>query len=157
MKRTLIIFLVFGLLGFTKESISYEKIAFDYFISDILPDDFDNISAVRFKGETEDRFSTLGKYKFCLQPEEKLDYIINQVTRGSRRKVKQIQLQKNDEIEIVDYMSKAKISKLLLYPSLHIAGKYYVFLLFQMPDNKKIKYVFELTPEGEISRTCKME
>lgn len=74
MKKTFSLILGLGLIGlsgFMKMSMSYEQITFDYFVSDILKRDFKDITAFKFKGETEETYSPLGQI---------------QVLFGSRRK-----------------------------------------------------------------------
>jgi len=161
MKRTFSAILFLGLIslsGFIKDSENYEQITFDYFVSDILGSDFKGIKSFEFKGKTEQSYATLGKYKFCLKPEEKLGSIIKKVTKGFRRHVTEIRYEHIKGLTILDFQSKATLSKLLIYPSVHVADNYYVFLSFQKPnDERSVKYVFELTPAGNISRSCKMD
>ena len=160
MKRTLSVILIVGLIslsGFIKEPANYEQIAFDYFVSDILETDFKGITSFTFKGKTEESFSSLGNYKFCLKPEEKLGSLIEEVTKGSRRKVKEIRYEHIKGLTILDFKSKGSASSLFVYPSVHVADNYYVFLSFQKSNEQAVEYVFELTPEGNISRSCRMD
>jgi hypothetical protein len=160
MKRTFSVILFLGLIslsGFVKESANYEQITFDYFVSDILGSDFKDIKSFEFKGRTEESYSTLGKYRFCLKPEEKLASMIDEITKGAGRKVKEIKYENIKGLTILDFQSKAGGSQLLIYPSVHVADNYYVFLSFQRTKEQPVKYVFELTPEGNISRSCKMD
>ena len=160
MKRILPIVLVLGLIclsGFIKESTNYEQITFDYFISDILGSDFKEITSFEFKGKTEESYSTFGSYKFCLKPEEKLGSIIKDVTKGLKGNVKEIKYENIQGLTIVDFQNKASASRLFIYPSVHVADNYYVFLSFQKSKEQAVKYVFELTPDGNISRSCKMD
>jgi hypothetical protein len=160
MKRTVSVILVLGLLslsGFINESTKYEQIAFDYFISDILGTDFKDVTSFEFKGKTEESFSTLGKYKFCLKPEERLGAIIEEATKGEKRNVMEIDFKNIKGPKITDFQSKTSGYRLFVYPSVHVADNYYVFLSFQNLKEQPVKYVFELTPEGKISRSCKMD
>jgi len=160
MKRTLSVILVLGLIslsGFVKESANYEQITFDYFVSEVLGSDFKDITSFEFKGETETSYSTLGKYKFCLNPKERLGSIMKDATKGARRDVKEIKYDNIKGLTIHDFQSKAIESRLFIYPSLRVVDNYYVFLSFQKPKEQPVKYVFELTPEGNISRSCKMD
>jgi hypothetical protein len=160
MKNTFSVTLLAGFIslsGFNNESENYEQLAFDYFVSDILASDFSDITSFEFKGKTEQSFSTLGKYKFCLKPQEKLGSIMQEVTKGSRKDVREISLQNIKGLNIVDFEKKASRSRLFLYPSVHVADNFYVFLSFQKLNEEPVKYVFELTPDGEISRSCRME
>lgn len=113
------------------------------------------MTSFEFKGKTEESFSTLGKYKFCLRPEEKLGSIIEDVTKGMKRKVKEIEFKNIEGLKITDFQTRTIGYRLFVYPSLHVADNYYVFLSFQKQKEQPVKYVFELTPEGEISRSCK--
>ncbi len=160
MKKSFSIILVLGLIslsGFINESADYEQITFDYFVSDILKTDFKDVTSFEFKGKTEESFSTLGKFKFCLKPEEKLGTIIEDATKGKKRNVKEIEFKNVKELKITDFQSEASGHRLFIYPSVHVADNYYVFLSFQNQKEQPIKYVFELTPEGNISRSCKMD
>jgi hypothetical protein len=160
MKKPFPIILVFGFIslsGFIIESTDYEQITFDYFVSDILRSDFKDVTSFEFKGETEESFSTLGKYKFCLRPEEKLGSIIRDATKGAKRNVKEIEFKNIEGLKITEFQSKTKGYRLFVYPSVHIADNYYVFLSFQKTKEQPVKYVIELTPEGNISRSCKMD
>lgn len=170
MKSTSLIILVLGLIslsGFIKESANYEQITFDYFVSDILGSDFKGITSFEFKGKTEESYSTLGKYKFCLKPKERLGSIMKDVTKrlkSNRNKlqhrdfVKEIKYDNIKGLTILDFQStKASGSRLFIYPSVYVADNHYVFLLFQKPKGQSVKYVFELTPDGDISRSCKMD
>lgn len=60
-------------------------------------------------------------------------------------------------ITILDFRANANGPRLLLYPSIQVADNNYVFLSFQMPKEEVVKYVFELTPEGYVSRSCRMD
>jgi hypothetical protein len=81
----ILLMVLISLSGFNTKTENYEQLAFDFFVSDILPGDFTGITSFEFKGKTEQSFSTLGKYKFCLKPEEKLGAIMQEVTKGSRK------------------------------------------------------------------------
>ena len=160
MKRTFSVILVLGLIslsGFIKESTNYEQITFDYFVSNILGSDFKDIKSFEFKGKTEESYSTFGEYKFCLKPEEKLAPIIKDATKGSSRNIKEIEYKNIKGLTILDFQSESNGSRLFIYPSVHVADNYYVFLSFRKPKEQSVKYVFELTPEGNISRSCKMD
>jgi hypothetical protein len=160
MKGTLTVRLLVVLIilsGFVKESATYEQIAFDYFISDVLGNDFKDITSFQFKGRTEDSFSSLGKYKICLTPEKKLGSLIENLTKGARRNAKEIRYDNSSGFTILDFESKTRSSRLLIYPSLHVADNYYVLLLFEQPEEQPAKYVFEITPDGNISRSCRMD
>ncbi len=146
-----------NLSGFINESADYEQVTFDYFVSDILETDFKDVTSFEFKGRTEESFSTLGKFKFCLKPEGKLGTIIKDATKGKKGNVKEIEFKNVKELKITDFQSKKSGHKLFVYPSVHVANNYYVFLLFQNQKEQPTKYVFELTPEGKISRSCKMD
>src|SRR5687767_6738085 len=159
MKTTFLVVVLLGLFsltGFIKESQNYEQITFDYFVSDILGSDFENIRSFEFKGKTEESYSTLGTYDFCLKPAGKLGSIINDVTKRSKGDVREINYKNVNGLTIRDFGSEGRNSRLFIYPSVHVADKYYVLLLFQMPKEMPVKYVFELTPDGNISRSCRM-
>ena len=160
MTKTFSIILVSGLIGFSgfnKELANYEQLTFDYFVSQILGSDFEDITSFKFKAKTEESFSTLGKYEFCLKPEVKLGSIIREVTKGLGRNVKEIRYEHIKGLTILDFKSKASASSLFIYPSVHVADNYYVFLSFQKMNEQSVKYVFELTPDGNISRSCRMD
>lgn len=160
MNKLIFTFLVIGLigtLGFRNESVEYEQITFDYFVSEILKTDFKDITSFEFKGRTEDSFSTLGKFKFCLTPEGKLGNIIEDATKSKKRNIKVIEYKNITGLNITEFQSKSRGLRLFIYPSIHIADNHYVFLSFQNHNEKFTKYVFELTPDGEISRTCRMD
>jgi hypothetical protein len=152
---TLVLLLII-LSGFIKESKNYEQITFDFFISDILRSDFKDITSFEFKGKTEETFSNLGKYNFCLKPEEKLGTMLADLTKRAKRNSTEIKLDNITDLKILDFQKQTGVAKLFIYPSLHVADSYYVFLSFQKPNERPVKYVFELTPEGNISRSCKM-
>jgi hypothetical protein len=159
MKRSFSIILglvMISLSGFVKEPISYEQITFDYFVSDILRNDFKDIASFEFKGKTEESYSALGKYKFCLKPEERLGAIMENATRNFTIKAKEISYEHIKGLTILDFKSKVSGARLYVYPSLHIADNYYVFLSFEKPKEQVAKYVFELAPDGNISRSCRM-
>jgi hypothetical protein len=160
MKNSFSIILVLGLIGlsgFRNKSANHEQITFDYFLSDIVKTDFKDVTLIEFKGRTEDSFSSLGQINFCLDPEEKLGTIIADVTKGKKRNTKTIEFKNIEGLRITDFQSKSSGHKLFLFPSVHVADNYYVFLVFQTQKGKPTKYVFELTPDGEISRSCKMD
>ena len=160
MKATLSVLLILvSLTGFIKkESENYEQITFDYFVSDILKSDFQDVTSFEFKGRTEESFSSLGSYKFCLRPEEKLGPIIQETTKkAQKRPAREIEFKNTDGLKINDFQKKATGYRLFVYPSLHVADNYYVFLLFQKPKDQPVKYIVELTPEGDVSRSCKID
>lgn len=159
MKKAFSIIPVLGLIilsGFISENPDYEQNTFDYFVSDILWTDFKDVKSFEFKGKTEESFSALGKFKICLKPEEKLGIIIEGATKGKKRSVKQIESKNVKGIKITNFQNSTSEYRLFVYPSLHIAENYYVFLSFQNQKKQLAKYIFELTPEGSISRSCKM-
>ena len=159
MKKSFSIILVLGLIslsGFINQRPHYEQITFDYFVSDILNTDFNDVTAFEFKGKPEESFSALGKFQFCLKPEEKLGAIIRDATKGEKRNAKEIEFKHVKELKITDLQSNTSGHRLFIYPSLHVADNYYVFLSFQNQKKQPIHYVFELTPQGNISRSCKM-
>ena len=145
-----------GLSGFINNPANYEQITFDYFVSDILETDFKGVTSFEFKGKTEESFSAFGEYKFCLKPEEKLRAMIEDVTKGMKINPKGIQFKNIKGLKITDLQNNISGYRLFLYPSVRVADRYYVFLSFQNQKEQLVKYVFELTPEGEISRSCKM-
>lgn len=160
MKKIILLILSFGLIslsGFDKESVDYEQITFNYFIADILKSDFKDITAIEFKGTTENTFSTLGAYQFCLKPEEKLQSSIKEVTKGSTSNPKTIRHEQFKNVSFSDFQNNSNTPKLFIYPTVRVADNFYVFVSLQMPDNEFVKYVFELRPDGNIARSCKME
>jgi hypothetical protein len=148
--------IVISLCSFDKESVNYEQIIFDYFISDILPADFDDVNVLEFKGTTESSFTTLGNYKVCLKPAEKLTELISPVTTDAAREIRQIKYEPNRKIKVSDINKASADPKIYLYPAVRVADNYYVFLLMANRYETFGKYVFELTPNGEILRSCKM-
>jgi hypothetical protein len=160
MKTSFLIILVLCLIfhsSFIKDPGNYEQRAFDYFVSEILRSDFSKIKTFEFKGKTEDSYSTLGKYRFCLKPEDKLGSLIDDVTKGSKAKVKEISYEHIKALTIVDFQKEAEESRLFVYPSVRVADHFYVFLSFQTPNEKSVRYILELTNEGNISRSCKVD
>jgi hypothetical protein len=156
MLATLLLGLI-GLSGFIKGAVYPEQIAFDYFFSEIFADDFKNLSAIEFKGKTEERFSSLDGSKFCLKPQEKLQSLIGSVAKGPAYNVKEIRYNQVKNITITDFKPNSSTAKLYLYHSVRVADNFYVFLSVQVPNERMARYVFEITPEGEISRSCKMD
>lgn len=159
MKKTILVMLMLGLIilsGFNKEPLHYEQIAFDYFISDILGSDFKGVAKIEFKGKPENSYSGLGDYKFCLKPEERLGSIMKEVTKGSRDDLRTVRFQQVKGITITDFQDDAAVPKLYLYPSVRVADNFYVFLSLQKPNELSANYVIELNPDGNISRSCRM-
>lgn len=160
MKKSFSVFLLsglFGLSGFVNTSADYEQITFDYFISEILQADFHDVTTFEFKGKTEESFSALGKYNVCLKP-EKLSNFIETAARGKyTRDAKEIKFSSKNGLKITNFETKSKGYRLFLYPSVHVADNYYVFLSFQKIKEQSATYVFELTPEGDILRSCRMD
>lgn len=157
MNKTILLALILGLtlLSF-KGPMEYEQITFDYFISDVLGNDFKNISAIEFKGKTETTYSTLGDYKFCLKPEDKLQSLVKAVTKESTRIPKQVRHEQTKGITITDFREDTITPQLYLYPAVRVADNFYVFLSFHKPSEPFANYVFELNVEGKILRSCKM-
>jgi hypothetical protein len=159
MKKTILVMLTLGLItlsGFNKEPLHYEQIAFDYFISDILENDFKDIAKVEFKGKPENSHAGLGDYKFCLKPEERLGSSIKEITKGPRQDLKPVNYKQLKDITIVDFKDDTVVPKLYLYPSVRVADNFYVFLSLQKPNEPIANYVIELNPNGNISRSCRM-
>jgi len=158
MKKTTL-FLLFGLVvlsGFTKTPVNYEQIAFDYFISKIFETDFKNVSTIEFKGKTETAYSTLGDYKFCLRPEEKLQALIESVTREPLNISKNVRYQEIKNLTISDFKEDSKTAKLYLYHTVRAVDNFYVFLSVQQFGKPISNYVVELNVDGEILRYCRM-
>jgi hypothetical protein len=160
MRNVILIALIFGfvsLSSFNKALVLHEQIAFDYFISDILSNDFKDVGEIEFKGKTETTYSNLGDYKFCLKPEERLGSFMKEITNGSRMMdSKQIRYDRVKSVTIANFKVNGVVPKLYLYPSLRIADNFYVFLSFQKPNEPFAHYVIELHPDGKISRSCRM-
>ncbi|MEJ7645343.1 MAG: hypothetical protein WKF87_12175 [Chryseolinea sp.] len=160
MKKAILIPLVIGLIGlsgFKEDSIVFEQVAFDYFVSDILLSEFHGLSNIEFKGKTEHTYSTLGEYKFCLKPEEKLQSIIKDAAKREKAQTKRIGYDQINTISITEFKENAANPKVYVYPAIRVAENYYVFISFQMPNEPAAKYVFEINPEGRISRNCRMD
>src|SRR5690349_7914402 len=105
MKKIFSVILVLGLVGlsgFRTAPANYEQIAFEYFISDILETDFPGVTSFAFKGKTEESFSKLGNYKFCLHPEERMGSMIKDTTWGLRGKEKAITLGHHEGLTILE-------------------------------------------------------
>jgi len=148
---------IISLSSFNKPAVNYEQIAFDYFVSDIFLKDFKNISVIEFKGQTETSFSTLGDYKFCLKPEEKLQTLIESVTGEPSTTSKAINSDKVKNVTITHFDANSKAAKLFVYHKVRVADNFYVFLSIQKPNEPLYSYVFELNVDGEILRNCTME
>ncbi len=160
MKRrssALLILCLLALSSFIKDTMVYEQIAFEYFVSDILKSDFKDLKSLEFKGTSEESYSTLGKYNFCLKPVDKLATIIGDAAKGVSYGARKINSEDVGQVKIVDFQSKAKDPRLFIYPSLHVADNYYVFISLQRLSGNPIKYIIEMRPDGNISRTCKTD
>jgi hypothetical protein len=158
MKKTILTLLIglIGLSSFTHPSVSYEQLAFDYFISRILSTDFKNLSLIEFKGETESTYSTLGNYKFCLKPEEKLQSLIKAVTKDPVYYFEKVNYNQVKNVTITNLKDDSKTAKLYIYHSVRVADNFYVFLTVNQPGKETIMYVVELNKEGDILRYCRM-
>jgi hypothetical protein len=151
--------LLFGMLSlssFMTSPVNHEQIAFDYFLSDILTTDFKDLSTLEFKGKTEDTFSTLGTYKFCLKSQERFHSMMEGVTKQSVTVSKQIKYSQIKNLAITNFNKNSTGTKLYIYPSVHAADNFYVFISVGQSGAAMANYVFELTPEGKILRSCKM-
>jgi hypothetical protein len=155
-----ILTLLFGLLclsSFTEEAVNHEQIAFDYFVSEILERDFKHLSVIEFKGKTETAYSSLGDYKFCLRPEEKLQTLIKGVTSESLEISKDVKYSQIKNLTITNFKEDSQAAKLYVYHSVRVANNYYVFLAMQEANAPTSRYVIELNADGEISRNCSMK
>lgn len=130
-----------------------EQIAFDYFVSEIIKEDFKGLSAIEFKGKLENTYSSLGNYKFCLTP-DRLGPMIKSVTKG-KTQTKPVSYNSTDAVSIKGFTDDPNAAKLYLYRSVHVADNFYVFLSVKLPKEPEVIYIFEITPEGKISRSCK--
>jgi hypothetical protein len=161
MKKVIFSFLMFGLFSLssftTTKLVSHEQIAFDYFISDILKRDFADLQATEFKGKTEESFSKLRNFKFCLKPEERLQSLIEGATKGARNNSKEINYDQVKNITVTAFTDKSNSAKLYVYNALRVADNFYVFLSIQTRKEFLSNYVFELNSNGEILRSCEMK
>lgn len=155
-KATMFLGLI-SLSSFDKETVKHEQIAFDYFVSDILLMDFKKMSPIEFKGQTETSFSTLGDFKFCLKPEERLQSLIKSVTGGPSMTSKAINSDKVKTVTITHFNPNSNAAKLLVFNKVRVADRFYVFLSIQKPNEPLYNYVIELDVEGEILRYCAMQ
>jgi hypothetical protein len=146
-----------GLSGFKAPSPEYEQVAFTYFVSDILPRDFKEVTSLEFRGKTEESYSTLGGYKVCLKPAEKLQSIIAEASRTKRTDIKQISYDHLNNVAIAKLKQNSRNPTIYVYPAMHLADNFYVFIQLQMPNAAAARYLFELSPDGQISRSCRME
>jgi hypothetical protein len=159
MQKTILVSLVVGFIalsGFKSDPVSHEQLILDYFLTDVLPSDFNNVSVVEFKGKTENTYSTLGNYKICLKPEEKLQSMLERMTKGSTTNVKELSYRQIDRISITDFKTNSGSPKLYIYPELHVADQFYVFLKFSQPGESDANYIFQVDLDGDI-RSCKMD
>lgn len=144
----------FGLSPFTApDQVNPEQIAFDYFISEILKDDFKNLQTLEFKGRTEENYAALGDYKFCLTP-ERLGPAIKNVANGERQ-TKQINYKNFGNLEITGFTENKKSAKLYLFKSVTVADSYYILLSIKIPNDSPSTYLFEVTQDGKLLRSCK--
>ena len=160
MNKTILATLLVGLIclsSFNKAPVNYEQIAFDYFVSNVLLNDFKDISVIEFRGQTESTFSTLTDYKFCLKPEEKLKSLIENVTAGVSTTSKKINGEKASNVSIANYNASSNDPKLLIYNTVRVADNFYVFLSIQQLNEPAHRYVFELNVDGKIQRSCAMK
>jgi hypothetical protein len=158
MKKTILIPLAFvfiALSSFESDPVSHEQLILDYFISEIVPSDFKTVSTIEFKGRTEDTYSTLGDYKVCLKPEEKLQSILGEITKNSTTNIKELNYSQKDQVSIKSFTTNSTVAKLYIYPELHVADHHYVFVKFSQPGGSDSKYIFQVNVEGKI-RSCKM-
>jgi hypothetical protein len=142
--------------AFVKEPLNYEQAAFDHFFSEIFPENFKDVSVIGFSGRTEKSFSTMGKYESCLKPKERLQSLFESITNTPINDVRTIRYDHLKNISISDAKDSKEAARLYVYHSLHVADNYYVFVAFQQPEKPLARYLFELTPDGKISRDCKM-
>ncbi len=157
MKRVLsvkLILILASLSSFTKRSNNHEQIIFDYFISDIIRSDFMDVTIVEFKGKAENSYSMLGEFKICLRGAEST---IKSYTKHSLKSAKTIGYSHVKGITITNFWGKATAPRLYIYPSIHVADHYYVFLSFQKPDEPTIKYMFRLSTDGDVLESCRLE
>lgn len=151
-----LILLIICLCGFIRESVKYEQITFDYFLSDILPADFADIDALEFKGQTESSFTTLGSFRVCLKPADKLQSLLISAAYGPNE-IKPIEFVQGQRLKISAINEDGPEPKLYIYSSVHVADNYYVFVLLANRYETFGKYVVELSPDGEIIRSCRMK
>ncbi len=145
-----------SLSSFTCTTVNYEQVAFDYFMSDIFERDFKSLSVMEFKGKTDDTYSTLGDYKFCLKPEEKLQALIKNVTKEPLTISTDIKYSHIKNVTITNFKDDSNTTKLHLYHAVRVADNVYVFLTIHKQNEPLYKYVFELNVDGEILRNCRM-
>jgi hypothetical protein len=90
---------------------------------------------------------------------DRLGEILKKTTRNARKNMheREVETRHIEEIVIAGFEPKTKRPKLLLYPALHVADHYYVFVRFQAEQREHARYLFELTPEGRILRSCRMD
>jgi hypothetical protein len=159
MKKTISTPLLLAILilsSFIKNPVNHEQVAFDYFLSDILTTDFKDLSIFEFKGKTENTFSTLGNYKFCLKPQDRFQSMMEGVTKQPVTFSKEIKYTQIKNLTIIDFKDNSTGTKLYVYPSVHAADNFYVFISVGQPNAATVNYVFELAPDGKIMRSCKM-
>jgi len=161
MKKTIFSFLIFGIFSLfsftTTKFVNHEQIAFEYFISDILKRDFTDLQAIEFKGKTEESFSKLRRFKFCMKPEEKLQSLLEDATKVRETNSKQINYDQINNVTITDFTDKSNRAKLYIYQAVRVADNFYVFLSIQQRKESLQNYVFELNSDGELLRSCKMK
>jgi hypothetical protein len=148
MNKTILTTLLVGLIGlssFNKAPLNYEQIAFDYFVSHILSTDFKNLSAIQFKGQTETSFSTLGNYKFCLKPEEKLQSLIKNVANGPSLASRSINSNEAKNVTIIKFEANSNVAKLFICHSVRVADNFYVFCQYRSQMNGFINMLLNLT------------
>jgi hypothetical protein len=99
----------------------------------------------------------LGSYRLCLRPEEKLQSLITDVTKGLATETKQVKYEQIKVITITDFNEKATLPRLYVYPAVRVADNFYVFLALSKSDKMVGKYAFELNSAGRILRSCRLE
>ena len=92
-----------------------------------------------------------------MKPAEKLQPIIEDGAKGKRKDIKQISYSQTTNIVITDFKKDGVNPKVYVYPEIYVAENHYVFVSFQRPNEPVAKYVFEVKPDGKISRSCRME
>lgn len=156
----LLFFSWMGLGSFTAsgQSGNLERVAYDYFLMQIAPTEYqDGVILVgkgfTFKGTTEKKFTTFGLNDNCFQKDDymfKLKLDSNAIKAG-KRSYDELTISTSEKSNLMKRFSK---TKLWIYKATEMNGLFYVKLEFWVKNEGQNSFFFELSKSGEVLRYC---
>lgn len=153
MKGRLLCFIMLTTLTVNGQSVSFEAVAYEYFLNKVVPIEYPNGVKFAFHGKTDKGFSTFGLIDNCFDESDtdfkvKLDSV---AFNSGRYSTERLNLS-SKRSSIVRRFSRTRLS---LYKATQLNDLVYVEIVLSTKHQGQDSYILEINKSGEVVRYCK--